>query len=649
MKTDKEIFSFVQATLNLFKAVPNLKNEKFSNYTLNNARNLANGFFITERAFQVCPCVAGQKIFNFLKNNFGYDIFELNQSFYKSFATVTELSPQQILVNKLLHYFSTYGMEELGIFERQLVYIPNDALELPKDSKPLKITVIDALDNAEIANRAVNMIQSGAALSQETVKNLIEIVKFLGINLDVDEIKNKEFAMKLYERLNILPKNPVQFLRYMIYIASGSTLLIKSKETVTALKISPADLDEYFSRYIAENGAEKLASIFHRFKPLWLAFKQHSKYLRTTINKIRKLADKYHKPAPPKLLERLTSARNVDIDELKTELSKITTYKKISLANSILYRLAAPQNIIYQIRNGKNFVDKYLGGINFDAQEILNVILDSIVADIAPNVSGKKIFIPANFNYAAPVSEKNFVGNIPCGSSYTFAEKSVVVGVHWFNVVKNENEWRVDLDLHLNSKSLDIGWQNDFTAENFFNTKEEKIIFSGDMTDAPISKGGATEAYFIGETFTDDLISVNLNYYNFNENISVPFQMILADVNQEKINRKYLLDAREIAFCVPNEISSGQMLIGYLAANENGEKIFYFHSGKMGNSRVARSDELTAQAISAMNTTLKSCLSLKEILERGGAILENVDAENCDINLNPAEVTKDILLNLFAK
>ena len=649
MRNDTEIFNFVQATLNLFKAVPNLENEKFSNYTLNNARNVANGFFITEKAFQFCPCVAGKNFFDFLKKNFGYDIFELNQGFYKSFETVANLSPQQILVNKLLHYFSTYGMEEIGIFERGLVYIPNDALELPKDSKPLKITVIDALDNAEIANRAVNLIQSGAALSAETLNSLIEIVKFLEINLDVDEIKNKEFAMQLCSRLNILPKNPVQFLRYLIYVASGSTLLIKDAKTIDDLKTFYADFDEYFSKYIAENGIEKLASVFYRFKPLWLAFKSHSKYLKTTINKIRKLADKYHKPAPPKLLESLTSARNVDIAELKTEIEKITTYKKISLANSLLYRLAAPQNIIYRIRNGKTFVDEYSGGINFDAQNILNIILDSIVADIAPNVSGKKIFIPQNFKYAAPVSEKNFVGNIPCGSAYTFSEKSVVVGVHWFNILVNDEEWRVDLDLHLNSKNIDVGWQNDFNDENSFNTKEEKIIFSGDMTDAPISRGGATEAYFVGEMLTDDLITVNLNYYNYGGNFSVPFKIILADVNQENIDRKYLLDAREIAFCVPNEIDVGQMLIGYLSCAEGGEKTFYFYSGKMGDSRVARSNERTAQAISAMNTTLKSCLSLKEILERAGAIFENVDAENCDINLNPAEVTKDILLNLFAK
>ena len=165
MKSTKEVFSFVKAVLNLFKAVPNLEGEKFTPYTLDNERNLANGFFITERAFKVCPCVAATGIVDFIKSKFGYNIFELNQGFYKSFRTVTELTPQKILINKLLHYMSTYGMEDLGIFDRELVYIPNDALELPADAKPVKITVIDTIDNAELEARAVKMIQSGAALS----------------------------------------------------------------------------------------------------------------------------------------------------------------------------------------------------------------------------------------------------------------------------------------------------------------------------------------------------------------------------------------------------------------------------------------------------------------------------------------------------
>ena len=650
MKSAEEIFNYVRAALNLFKAVPNLEKENFPPYTLDNEKNLAGGFFITEEAFKVCPCVADKKILKFMKDKFGYNIFELNQGFYKSFETVAELTPQKILINKLLHYMSTYGMESFGIFDRELVYIPNDALDLPEDAKPVKITVIDAIDDAEIETRTVKMIMSGAAFSADTLDDLAAVIKFLNIRLNIDDVPNKEFAIRLCELLNILPEDPVQFLRLMIYIAAGSTLLIKDKETVYKLKHAEKNFDEYFSSYIAENGLAKLAEIFHRFKPLWLAFKPHSAYMKSTINKMRKLAVRYHKPLTPKLLEHLTSAEEINLDELKRELAKVTTYKKISLANAMLYRLSSPENILFKIRNGKAFVTDYRGSLKFDAEKILGAIIDSIVEDIKPKVCGKKIFIPERFDYAVPVSEKNFVGNIPDGSSYTFEKNSVVIGVHWFNLVDGDEEIRIDLDLHLNSENIDIGWQNDFGEKNFINTKKRKIIFSGDMTDAPIASGGATEAYFIGESLSDEMMMTNLNHYNhYFDSAPVPFKLILADVSQDKIDRQYLLDAHEISFCVPGKIDSGEMFLGFLTSDEFGAKKFYFSSRNMGKRIVSRSNELTAQIISAMSSTIESALSLKEILLKGGAILEGVESSDCDINLDPAEVTKDILTGLFAK
>ena len=651
MKSTYETFRFVQAVLSLFKAAPNLEDKTFPAYTLDNERNLANGFFITETAFKVCPCVAAAELFDFLKDKFGYNIFELNRGFYKSFRTVAELTPQKILVNKLLHYMSTYGMEDLGIFDRELVYIPNDALELPADAKPVKVTVIDAIGIDDVKARAVKLIQSGAALSNETLDDLAAVIKFLDIELNVDDVPNKEFAVRLCDLLNILPADPVQFLRYMIYKANGLTLLIKDKATLDALRNADTSFDDLFARYIKQNGLSKLASIFHRFKPLWLAFKPHSAYMKSTINKMRKLADRYHKPTPPKFLEQLTSAASVDLDRLSRELANVTTYRKVSLANALLYRQAAPASIVYNIRNGKAFTDDYRGGLTFDASTVLDVIINSIADDIRPNVGGKKFYIPERFNYAAPISEKKFVGNIPCGSSYTFEKNSVVVGVHWFNLLDAGREVRVDLDLHLNSSKRDIGWHNDFIGDNFIDTRERKVIFSGDMTDAPIARGGATEAFFVGESVTDELMMINLNNYTYNynqNNASVPFKLIFGDVTQDSIDKQYLIDSHELAFCVPNEILEGQMFLGFLSSDAEGAKKFYFSSGNTGTRIVARSDELTNKVIAAMNASFESALSLTAILERADAIFVS-DAADSDINLDPAEVTKDILLGLFAK
>lgn len=646
----EKVFEFVRATLTLFKAVPNVSDKNFLPHAVDNEKNLARGFFVTERAAEACPIVADENIRRHIKEKFGYDVFELNQGFYKSFRTVADSTPQKILANKLLHYMTTYGFENLGIFDRELVYIPNDALDLPADAKPTKITVIDAIDDAEIERRTKKFIFSGVALSNETIDALSVVVNFLGIEIDVDAVPNKEFAVRLCDMLKILPADPVQFLRYEIYRATGSTLLIKDSETIEAIKTSGVNFSDDFAKYIAKNGRNRLSEQYFRFKPLWLAFKKNSDYLRGVVNKLRKLADKNHRPLPQKFLEHLTSAAEIDCEELQRELANVTPFKKISLANAIRYRLSAPESIVYSIRNGKAYADDFRGGLKFDGQKIFDAIVDSIAEDVKPNVAGKKIFAPKNFEYAAPVSEKNFVGNIPAGSSYAFAKNSVVVGVHWFNLAENNSEVRIDLDLHLNSQTVDIGWQNDFGNENFINARERKIIFSGDMTDAPISAGGATEAFFVGEMLTDDFLTVNLNHYNhFADSAPVPFKIILADVAQDKIDRQYLLDAHEIAFCVPAEISSGEMFLGFLASNELGEKKFYFFARNMGNRITAHSDGLTDRVNSAMASTFESRLTLNEILTRAGAIVDDVTADDCDINLDPAEVTKDILLDLFAK
>ncbi|MBQ6758030.1 MAG: hypothetical protein IJP42_02965, partial [Selenomonadaceae bacterium] len=174
-------------------------------------------------------------------------------------------------------------------------------------------------------------------------------------------------------------------------------------------------------------------------------------------------------------------------------------------------------------------------------------------------------------------------------------------------------------------------------------------IFSGDMTDAPIDRGGATEAFFVGESVTDELMMINLNNYTYGQqNNCVPFKLILGDVTQDSINRQYLINSHEVAFCVPNEILAGQMFIGFLASDESGAKKFYFSTGNTGTKIVARSDELTNKVIAAMNSSFESALGLRVLLERAGAIFVS-DAIDSDINLDPATVTKDILLGLFAK
>ena len=170
------------------------------------------------------------------------------------------------------------------------------------------------------------------------------------------------------------------------------------------------------------------------------------------------------------------------------------------------------------------------------------------------------------------------------------------------------------------------------------------------MTDAPIASGGATEAFFAGEALTNAMIITNLNLYSrYGSDSPVPFKLFLADVEQMNLDRQYLVGAHEMAFCVPNKIDAGQMFLGFLFANENGDKKFYFYPAQISNNIVSRFNKRMAQVISAMVTTFSSFLSLNEVLARSGAIFDEVTAENCDINLDPAEVTNDILIGLLSK
>ena len=93
-----------------------------------------------------------------------------------------------------------------------------------------------------------------------------EIFSFTG----KEKIKNKEAIVKLAEFYNIYPENPVEFFRYIIYRSTDTTLLIKNNELIELIKNSSYNPTQAFNQY----GLEKLAEIFNRFKPLFLAYKQ---------------------------------------------------------------------------------------------------------------------------------------------------------------------------------------------------------------------------------------------------------------------------------------------------------------------------------------------------------------------------------------
>ncbi len=623
-------YDVICASLNLFKAVPDTKEKTTKKYD-----SLKNGVFITDDAYDHCNI--SYDIYSKIISDYGFDLNKLNNSF-KTFKQVANQSLEELFADQVMHYFTTYGLEALGVFNHDYVYIPNKELNLPEDAQPIKVTVINYISTEELRSRIVSMLSSGIALKKSTQDDILNLIMYYQFDFknDIENFKNKEFNIRLYDYYNITPKNGVEWLRYVVYKITGSSMLIKNKITYQSIVSSGSATNVY--GYFATADFTELASIFYRYKLIFLAIKKACPKAAYYINQIRRLANQYHRPVKKKILDRITSDPKIDFDDLKKELQKVTIYKKISLANAILFRRFDPKAIAYFVRNGRAFASEYNDKhINYD--NVLNIIMKSIVDDIRPQVEGKSIYIPENMTYAMPTSEKLFWGHIPF-NSYIQLKKDVIVAVHWMN----KEHHRVDLDLHMNSHKYNIGWNTQFTSKNDEVRLAKTIIFSGDMTTAPAPKG-ATEAYYVGSAVqVDEMIMVNLN--NFTANGPVDFQFVIDSPEKNRIDRDYLINSHTMNYCMKNVIQENAMFLGFLDIKDENKK-FYFTSATMGNNIVSRYDDNAAKMLSAIRTKMESCLKLDTILKMAGAVFTKDDDKDWDINLDPQQVTKDVFISML--
>lgn len=653
MTNDKK--KFFNAVVSLFKAVP-----QFTENTAIEADNkffLGAGIYVTEEAAKHC-LVNDYKME--LAEKFGYDILSINQNtFYSSFEESAETEQLDKIYNVLLYYFSVFVPEQLGIGSTAI--IPAKDLQLPENDKPVKVTVITSISNEEIGNRVQKMLESGVALKDDTLKAVLTIAKHLSLELDLEKVKNKEFKMFLYKELGTIPENPVEFLRYMIYLNTTRTMLIKDDTTIRSLKYgSSVDTEEYFRMYFYKYSEARLSSIFLRFKPLFLAMKKH-RGMAPVINRLRKLAITNHKAKKAEVLDVITSDNTVGLDEITKELEKVTIFKKISLYNALSNKLADPLGRVFQIRNGKMYLklNESQCAVNTDKlDKIKGLLEESIVADVQENIRDKTFYIPENVSYAVPVSEKKLFNGIPFGTRIRFSG-STIFGIHWYNIKVNGRESRVDLDLHINNKKYNIGWYSYFNDEN---AGRRDIIFSGDMVDAPISKGGAAEAMYIDESasFEDDVITLSINRYSAAG--EVPFKLFIGECSEKQKfenatkssrdsykDRKYIISAHEMSQCFNYTIDDPQQTIGFIRDDGNGNRTYYVTNMIFGRSIVSKNTSQTINGASALVSVYDNSLSLEKlILMAGGKVVRDAAVEDA-VSLAPENLAQDTILSLMTK
>lgn len=572
---------------------------------------------------------------------------EANQTFHKSLFKVAEADEIQLYFEQLVHYLTTYGAEQLGIYDSDTVFIPKEKLEIPELLEDTKLVVIKPITESELKDRIKEMITSNIALSKQTVKDIVALSDYIDVKEYSEgdnylcKIQNKEVRSALYGKFGILPKRGDEFLRYFIAKKCDTTLLIKSKELEREISwVSPAETLELLKRYKEQYGLENLSKVFNRFKPLFLSMKSHPKdtiaqyyrkedldcmtELNKYINYISKSSKKYHTPMRDndlnKFVEWVGSLDSSDTNAYKKAIyekfDNAGIYTAIRILNYLKReKLSKLDFKLYKIRNGKIYVKDNTEIISSNLTLLQIIVENYIVEHIKQNVNGKTVYIPNEISYRLPQSEKQYTGNIPFGSVVTVDKQPLLVGIHWCNVKYDDYEHRVDLDLHLTSNNRSYGWNAGYRSSN------NSIIFTGDNTDAPLPKG-SSEFMYISNDVADKCFELKIN--NYTRDVGpIPYEIIIGKANPNAHyadNRNFIIDPNDILVKIPMQMELGQaeQVVGIISMQDTSIDLIMTDL-VTSNQRVSNNKEFSQKIRTFILEQSRLQMDLKRTLLMSGA------------------------------
>lgn len=583
-----------------------------------------NDIYISDLGYIITPLALHKKeeIIEYYKN-YVLDGNDLNKSFYKNWDYITSLSAEEQFIHAITHYLSTYGTDFTGD-----IYIPESVLNVPELKEPLVFKTINGISRTDLIEKCFSLLNSGVALKRETIDDIFSLLtEELGFVFSKNtQFKNKEANIILVDNFGIYPNNPTEFLRYVIYKTTNSSLLIKDETHINLIKSSSFNPNILFNQY----GLDKLATIFNRFKPLFLAYKNKCP---KTINKVSKLSKVKHIPFEVNLLNNL---RNVTLTNEHIEFLDKTPIFNILKGVDYLQRTCRGQkDFVYKIRNGKSYYKIGDDSKLVNTKKIFDnyVFLFTYLRDRLKHLTGKNIYIPPYIKYGVPYSEKLFLDNVPCGTKISL--KEMLLGIYW------EDSWGAyDLDLSAINENDRIGWGN------YRDNTEAKVLYSGDETSAP---NGATEYMYFKEGNTDSAM-VKVNAFGAVDD-TYSYKIILTKTdNKDNYDKDYIIDPNNVIcqFNINNiDIKNREICFGYVYNNEDNQELYVFNriSGERIKSSIKK-DEITANI-----NSVQYSLTLNDILTYAGAnIFTEKPIDGVEyIDLSIEKLERDTLINLICQ
>ncbi len=555
-----------------------------------------------------------------------------NAAFHKSWQVVRDATRETLVLQQIVHYLTTYGFEAQGIYRQDTVYVPHELLELPGLASDIPLTVVKGMDAGSLLKEIVNL-GSGIALAPQTLADIMAIVAANHYDRAfAREIGNRELKAMLFDHYGLVPDEPVEFLRHLVSKLTDESLLIKNDQLIQKIKAANGK----FLDVLLKDAPPNLASIFYRFKPLFLALKSISRN-KTFFNRLRKQAPQLHQPVREDMLNSVTAQLKhgaLDPERLRRSLAKASVFRKVRLAYALAHRLNAGGSIVYRIRNGRGWATGFdwPGEVAAATECAMEMVLESLAADIRPRVAGKTIYIPPHMHYALPATEKQFTGHLPTGSSVAVSG-DLIVGVHWTNG-KN----RTDLDLSVIGQSGKIGW------DARYRTGDRRILFSGDMTDAPAPQG-ATELFYLKEGLSEPLILM-LNFYNHAAGDEAAAKILVANEKPETFDRNYMVDPNNIVATADIQVTRRQNVLGLLVLKRGKTHVHFAHVS-IGSAITASQNVQSTHTRNYLVHSLMNPVELRDVLAMAGATIVGVKTGNEDLDLSPERLTRSTIIDLL--
>lgn len=533
---------------------------------------------------------------------------DLNKTFHKSFEKVRNSSRYDLYIEQIRHYMSTYGTLMQGE-----IYIPDEVLEVP-DLK-LSYKVISAYTAEEMTDKCLDLLRSGIALTEDTINDVLTILTdelkytFTG----KEGIRNKEAIIKIADIYGVIPQDTMEFFRYIIYRATGESLLIKSPEMIAKIKETNFNPAAQFNKF----GLERLAEIFNRFKPLFLSFK---KQCPAVINRISKLSKTCHKAMVVNPLSLVTHRKLEKGDS--HWLDNATPFALFKALTACYQRMSNQTDFVYRIRNGKSWIKNDQKKATVTVAYNFNILYAYLATRF--NLSNTKVFVPNDIEYALPTSEKMFVGNIPTGTKF-FGDR-LAVGMYWTN-----DGGANDIDLSaMNISGTKIGWNARYA--------DRELTYSGDITNAP---NGAVE-YLHSNKGLKDAYLVMTNVFTGSNDCK--YKIIVG--RGSNITKPYMMDPNNLFAETECQSVQKQTVLGMLlpAVDERDRQSFVVLNFGAGQARVSGGNNTTA--INALYQQWNRPFSFNELLVGLGAdIVDN--PEDADVDLSLDKLDKDSFTKLF--